>query len=149
LPTWNDDELLGELAAALAEAPVDESVVRAAQQAFTWRTVDADLELLAADAGSRAGDLALVRGHGPGEPRTMAFHGARLAVEIEIDDAGIVGQLTPPRAGQITLLTAAGPQATAQADEVGCFAFPPPSSGPLRLECRLGDDHFITDWVTI
>ena len=76
------------------------------------------------------------------------FHGERLSVEIEIDQAGIIGQLTPPQPGQVTLLTAGGPQATTQTDEFGCFAFPDPPSGPLRLECRLGADHFVTEWVT-
>jgi len=148
-PTWSDDELLGELRAALQESPVDESVIRAAQAAFTWRTVDADLELLYLDAGSGPADSALVRGSGPGEPRILEFHGERLSVEIEIDEAGIVGQLTPPRPGQVTLVTADGPQATTWADDIGCFAFPPPPAGPLRLDCRLGDDHFITEWITV
>ena len=148
-PTWNDDELLRELRAALQESPVDESVIRAAQAAFTWRTVDDDLELLSLDAGFGLTADALVRGGGAGGPRTLAFHGERLSVEIEIDEAGIVGQLTPPRPGQVTLVTADGPQATTQADDIGCFIFPPPTAGPLRLDCRLGDGHFITDWVTV
>jgi hypothetical protein len=148
-PTWSDDELLRELGAALREPPVDEGVIRAAQAAFTWRTVDADLELLVLDAASGVAAGALVRSSGPGEPRILAFHGERLSVEIEIDDAGIVGQLTPPRPGQVTLMTADGPQVTAQADDIGCFAFPPPAAGPLRLDCRLGDDRFITEWVTL
>jgi len=146
---WSDDELLRELRAALQESPVDESVIRAAEAAFTWRTVDAELELLALATDSALTDGAMVRGGGPGGPRTLAFHGERLSVEIEIDENGIVGQLTPPRPGQVTLVTASGPQATAQADEVGCFAFPPPTSGPLRLDCRLGTDRFITEWVTL
>jgi hypothetical protein len=148
-PTWNDDELLRELRAALQESPVDESVIRAAQAAFTWRTVDDDLELLSLDAGFGLTADALVRGGGAGGPRTLAFHGERLSVEIEIDDAGIVGQVTPPRPGRVTLVTAVGPQATTQADDIGYFAFPPPTAGPLRLDCRLGDDHFITEWVTV
>jgi len=148
-PTWNDDELLRELRAALQESPVDEGVIRAAQAAFTWRTVDDDLELLSLDAGFGLTADALVRGGGAGGPRTLAFHGERLSVEIEIDEAGIVGQLTPPRPGQVTLVTADGPQATTQADDIGCFIFPPPTAGPLRLDCRLGDGHFITDWVTV
>ncbi len=86
-PTWNDDELLHELRAALQESPVDESVIRAAQAAFTWRTVDDDLELLSLDAGFGLTADALVRGSGPGGPRTLAFHGERLSVEIEIDAA--------------------------------------------------------------
>ncbi len=146
---WSDDELLRELRAALQEPPVDESVIRAAEAAFTWRTVDADLEFLALVADSGLTAVAMVRGSGPGGPRTLTFHGERLSVEIEIDENGIVGQLTPPKPGQVTLVTASGPQATTQADDVGCFAFPPPGSGPLRLDCRLGADRFITEWITV
>jgi hypothetical protein len=111
--------------------------------------VDAELELLSLDTSDVLAAGALVRGDGPGEQRIFAFHGERLSVEIEIDGEGIVGQLTPPQPGQVTLVTAEGPQATAQADEVGCFTFPPPAPGPVRLGCRLGADHFVTEWVTI
>jgi hypothetical protein len=145
-PRWTDDELLQELGAALREAPVDETFIRAGQAAFTWRTVDTDLELLGLVTGSGQVAGALVRGGGP---RTLAFRGERLSVEIEIDEDGIVGQVTPPQPGQITLVTADGPDMTTQADDVGCFAFPPPPAGSLRLDCRLGDDHFITEWVTV
>jgi hypothetical protein len=147
-PEWTDDELLQELRSALQEEPVPESVIRAAQAAFTWRTVDAELELLSLDAGDELAAGALVRG-GPGAQRSFAFQGERLSLEIEVDEAGIVGQLTPPQPGQVTLVTAEGPQATAQADEIGCFTFPPPAPGPLRLDCQLGGDHFVTEWVTI
>lgn len=147
-PRWTDDELLEELRTALQEERVDESLIRAAEAAFTWRVIDAELELLYLDAGSGLTAGALVRDSGSHAPRTLVFHGERLSVEIEIDRAGIIGQLTPPQPGQVTLLTAGGPQATTQTDELGCFAFPDPPSGPLRLECRLGADHFVTEWVT-
>jgi hypothetical protein len=147
-PEWTDDELLQELRSALQEEPVAESVIRAAQAAFTWRTVDAELELLSLDAGAELAAGALVRG-ATGAQGSFAFHGERLSVEIEVDGAGIVGQLTPPQPGQVTLVSAEGPQATAQADEIGCFSFPPPAPGPLRLDCRLGADRFVTEWVTI
>jgi hypothetical protein len=148
-PRWTDDELLRELRDALAEPPADENVIRAAQAAYAWRTVDADLELLSLEAGLELTAGALVRDGGPGDARTLVFRGGRLSVEIEIDEAGIVGQLIPPQPGQLTLVTADGPQATAQADEVGCFALPLPGPGPLRLDCRLGADHFVTEWVTV
>jgi hypothetical protein len=150
LPGWTDDELLDELGAALREGPADEDIVRAAQASFAWRTVDDDLELLYLDEGAELADAALVRGgSGPGAVRTLAFHGERLSVELEIDEAGIVGQLTPPQPGHVTLVTAEGPQATVEADEVGCFTFPPPPSGPVRLDCRMGADRFMTEWVTV
>jgi hypothetical protein len=144
---FSDDELLLELGTALRESPADETVIRAAQAAFTWRTVDIDLELLYLDAGSEQA-AAAVRGSDQGSPRLLAFHGERLSVEIEIDEAGITGQLTPPQPGQVSLVTPDGPLATVQADEVGCFAFPP-ASGPLRLDCTIGADHFITEWVAV
>ena len=158
LPRWSDDELLRELRDALQELPPDQSVIRAAQAALAWRTVDADLELLSLDAGYGLTDDeltddeltagALVRGGSPGALRTLVFHGERLSVEVEIDEDGIAGQLIPPQPGQVTVVTADGFRATTQADEVGCFALPMPGSGPLRLDCRLGADHFITEWVT-
>jgi len=142
-----DDELLAELRAALADPPGGD-VIAAAQAAFAWRTVDADLMLLTLEAAGTTG--APVRGEN--EPRTLAFHGERhgepLRVEMEIGDAGIFGQLIPPQPGQVTLVTAAGPKAVTQADEVGCFAFPAGTSGPLRLECRLRANRFVTEWVT-
>ena len=146
LPRWTDDEMLQELRAALEEAPVDDSVISAAQAVFSWRTVDADLELLGLESGSELTAGAQVRGGGQG---LLSFHGERLSVEIEIDEAGITGLLTPPQPAQVTLVTVDGAQATTRADEVGCFTFPPPGPGPLRIECRLDADRFITEWVTI
>lgn len=148
-PPWTDDELLHELAAALREEPVDDNMIRAAQGAFAWRTVDADLIALELDSDATATAGAPVRAGGSAAPRALAFRGGPLSVDIEIDEAGIVGQLTPPQPGRVTLLTAAGPEASTQADEVGCFTFPLPVSGPVRLHCRVGDDYFVTQWITV
>jgi hypothetical protein len=145
---WSDDELLRELRAALDESSVDESVMCAAQAAFTWRTIDTELEILTLQ-DSLANGGALIRDNGVEGRHVLAFHGERMSVEIEIDDAGMIGQLTPARPGQVTLVTPGGPQTTAQADEVGCFTLPPPAPGPLRLDCRVGSEHFVTDWVTV
>jgi len=123
-------------------------LIRAAQAAFTWRTVDADLEILSLEAELTASDTALVRDAGQGAPRVFTFHGERLSVEIEIDDAGIVGQLTPPGPARVTLVTPDGPQAAADADEVGFFSLPAPLSGPIRLDCQRGGERFLTEWTT-
>jgi hypothetical protein len=147
-PRWTDQELLSELSKALHEPPLDENIIRAAQAAFTWRTVDAELEILSLSEGLEYAG-AQVRGTGPRSPRTFAFHGERLNVQVEVDDTGIVGQLTPPGTGKVTLMTPDGPHATAETDEVGCFTLPPPPSGPVRLDCRLGADHFVTEWATL
>jgi hypothetical protein len=147
-PWWSsDDDLLNELRGALAEQAVDEDIIRTAQAVFTWRTVDAELEILGLVTEPVAD--ALVRGTGPGSPRTFRFRGERLSVDMEIDEDGIVGQLSPPGAGQVTLVTAAGPGAETETDEVGGFALPPPPPGPMRLDCRLGGDHFVTEWISL
>ena len=59
-PRWTDDELLRELRAALREPSVNEKLIRAAQAAFTWRTVDADLEILSLETELAVSDAAMV-----------------------------------------------------------------------------------------
>ena len=147
-PHWTDDELLRELRDALQEPSVDERHIRAAQAAFTWRTVDADLEILGLETELAPAGAAQVRGS-PGSPRMFTFHGERLSVEIEIDEDGIVGQLTPPGPARVILLTTDGPQAATGADEVGCFSLPPPPPGPMRLDCQRGADRFLTEWTSV
>jgi len=143
-----DDELLQELSAALREQPADEDIVRAGRAAFSWRTVDAELLALDLDSAADPAASALVRGGELGAPRMLAFGGDQLSVEIELDEAGIAGQLTPARTGQVTLVTPDGPQFTAQADDVGGFTLPAPPSGPMRLDCVQGSVRFVTQWVT-
>jgi hypothetical protein len=128
---------------------VDEKLIRAAQAAFTWRTVDADLEILTLETELAVSDTARVRSTGHGAPRMFAFHGEQLSVEIEIDDEGIVGQLTPPGPARVTLVTPDGPQVATDADEIGCFTLPAPPPGPMRLDCQRGSDRFLTEWTTI
>ena len=127
---------------------MEERLIRAAQAAFTWRTVDADLEILSLETELTVSDTALVRDAGQGSPRVFTFHGERLSVEIEIDDDGIVGQLTPPAPARVTLVTPDGPQAAADADEVGCFSLPAPPPGPMRLDCQRASERFLTEWTT-
>jgi len=145
---WTDDDLLRELGGALREAPANASIIAAAEAAFSWRTADEELELLMLEAETSLGALAgAVRGAGPAAPRTLTFRGDQLSVEIEIDDNGIVGQLIPPQPGQVTLVTSDGPQASVQADEVGCFTLPLPQRGPMRLDCELNGNRFVTEWA--
>jgi hypothetical protein len=145
---WTDDALMRELGAALREAQAEESIVRVGQAAFAWRTVDAELEIIGLDADSVPAGAGRVRGGQSRSPRTLIFRGERVSIEVEIDEAGLVGQLTPSGPGQVTLITVDGPQATALTDEVGGFTLPPPAPGPMRLECTFGADHFLTEWTT-
>ena len=146
---WTDDELLRELSAALREHPADEDAVRAARAAFSWRALDVELVALETDSAVDPAASALVRGGDPGGPRTLAFRGDHLSVEMEIDEAGITGQLMPARPGQVTLVTPDAPQVTTQADVVGCFMLPGPPSGPMRLHCLQDGVRFVTEWIPV
>jgi len=149
-PNWsNDDELMRDVGQALRTEPVEERILVAARAAFTWRTMDAELDLIGVLYDSHLDEAALVRGNSPGAPRTLVFHGDDLGVEIEVSDTGIEGQLIPPGPGEVSLLTADGTHATVTADEVGCFTFPAPPRGPIRLDCALESHRFVTEWITI
>jgi hypothetical protein len=148
-PQWGDEDLLCELGAALREEERTEvGFIQAGRMAFAWRNVDAELETLGLDTGRELAGPALVRGTGPASPRLLSFHGERVSVEVEVDEAGIVGQLTPPGPGEVTLITADGPHVTVATDEVGGFTLPA-TPGPVRLECVCPAGHFITEWTTL
>jgi hypothetical protein len=148
-PHWADEDLLCELGAALREEEqVEVGFIQAARMAFAWRNVDAELETLGLGAGHDLAGLGRVRGTGPGSPRLLSFPGERVSVEVEVDETGMVGQLTPPGPGEVTLITADGPQVTVATDEVGGFTLPP-TSGAIRLDCVSAAGHFITEWTTL
>ena len=148
----DDDRLLTDLADALASAgTVSERVRESAKAAWTWRTVDAELELasLLYDSSTQDADAVLVRDSSPDAPRTIAFEAEHLSVEFEVTAAGLVGQLIAPQPGEITLSTPAGEHSHATADEAGCFLLPPPPPGPVRLSARTQGASVVTDWVTV
>jgi hypothetical protein len=173
-PGWLDDEwvrddeaLLAQLRSALAagsatgadrrpdvredraaglDADTIERMYAAARAAFTWRTIDQELELLSiADESAQA--PALVRG--PEEPvsRTLEFTGRTVSIELEIGPQLIVGQIYPIQAGRLTLLTPEGAETELLADEVGCFTVARPACGPFRLRCTTAEAGVITDWI--
>jgi hypothetical protein len=149
-PNWSsDDELMLDLRAALREPPVDGAVLAAARAAFAWRTVDTDLELIGLLYDSVVDRQEAVREDPAESPRTLAFHGDRLGVEIELNTTGIEGQLIPAQSGLVTLVTVDGPFAAVAADPIGCFSFPTPPGGPIRLECSTDAGRFVTVWITV
>src|SRR4051794_26563823 len=121
-PEWDeDDRLLEELrrAAARAGKPTP-TMITAGYAAYSWATVDAELAVLTHD--SMAEQPADVRS-APSEGRALVFEGVQLSVELEQNANGLVGQLVPPSAGQVTLLRPDGEPAHADVDEMGCFTF--------------------------
>lgn len=151
----DDDALLAQLRDAVSDRTDEElgldretidRMYAAARAAFTWRTIDVELELLSASEES-AEDQLLVRGSEEPIARTLEFAGRTMSIELEIGPDLIVGQIYPIQAGHLTLLTPGGTPTQLRSDEVGCFTFPRPADGPFRLRCTTADAGVITDWI--
>ena len=152
-----DDELR-RIAARLD--PVPQALVYAAEAAFTWRGVDAELAELTFDSLADRKGLALVRGGG--EPRLLTFHAADLTIELEIlpparerlpvgAEHRLVGQLLPPGPAVVEVRHPDG-VLTVEADELGRFAAERVATGPISLRCQqpgAGAAPVVTEWVPI
>jgi hypothetical protein len=144
---WSDDELLAELADARQRAgePTG-TMAAAAEAAYSWRTIDAELAALTYD--SMADEAALVRDAGT-TTRQLVFEGEGLAVELEHTTDSLVGQLVPPARGTVTLLRPTGELTTVEADALGLFRFDGTQRGPVRLRCVTGTHEVLTEWVQV
>ncbi|GAB3806111.1 hypothetical protein [Micromonospora zhanjiangensis] len=149
-PPTDDSALTAELGAALWGAgPVPEEFLTAALAAFTWRTVDAELVLaeLTFDSACDAEPAGLTRS--AGATRTLSFRAGPVVLEIEVSEAGIVGQLFPPGGGRVDARTAAGSYDQAPVDEVGFFSLGTPPPGPVQIRARAGGYAVATPWVSL
>jgi hypothetical protein len=145
----SDDELLSRLARAVAiHDPVPPELVTFAREAFSWRTVDAELVELVADSREAAG--AGFRGAADVRLLTFSTGDQQLDVELLTDGASrrVVGELTPGRSAHV-LLEHAGGSLTGKADELGRFLLSGVPAGRIRLRCQpIDGPPIITPWLT-
>lgn len=140
----DDEDLLRDLGTAVRDAGAPTERMRAAAEAaFSWRTIDAELAQLSYD--SWTDPALLVRGSST-QPRSLVFSHGALAVELERTDDALVGQLVPPTSGEIALIGADGQSVTSEADDLGCFSLPVTRTGPHRLRCTAPAGELLTDW---
>ncbi len=151
-PRWDesDDSLLSELREALHNPdPVPPRIVDAAKAAFSWRSVDDELELMLLVYDSLTEDGAVVRSSFTSAPRTLVFEAGALCLEVEVGSDDIMGQLIPPQSAQVTIIMAAGTFAETDADETGCFQISRPTGGPVRVRCTTAATSLVTDWMPL
>ena len=142
-----DQSLLRDLRAAVRWAGSPTPTMKAAAQAaYSWRTVDAELAALTHD--SLTDESTLVRS-GSAPPRTLVFESAGVSVELEQTEGGLVGQLVPPSDGEVTLQGPSGELGQASVDELGCFCFDRTPHGTVRLRCRTSSGVVVTHWVRL
>ncbi|MEV4349295.1 hypothetical protein AB0J83_32970 [Actinoplanes sp. NPDC049596] len=144
----NDDVLMHDLGEVLRPGPTEQRVAEAATGLLAWRLrAEQEMAALLYDSGLDASIT--VRAGGHGEPQTLVFGHGPVQIEVEVSDDGIEGQFIPPRPGVIRLCTVAGTQAETIVDEVGCFSFPLPARGPIRLECATAENTLLTEWISV
>jgi len=146
---WDSDEsLLEDLRAALTEATPPPEFIQAGRAAFTWRTVDDELLLLTSYDSILDVELA-GRARAMHTARQLVFDAEGISLQVEVTEAGIAGQVIPPKSASIALCTANGPVEETTSDELGLFLFGPPPPGPIRFRCTLDGTAVLTDWVCV
>jgi hypothetical protein len=117
--------------------------------------VDAELAVaeLTFDSACDAAPAGLTRSGATA--RTLAFRAGPVAgtgpvlIEIEVTDAGIVGQLSPAMDGRITVGTAQGVYEETRVGPVGLFTLGAPPPGPVRLCAYTPRYALATSWVSL
>lgn len=142
----NDDELLAELRAAVAEADlVTDRQREAARAAFTWRTVDAELAELLHDS---ALESAAVRGTDD-DARTLSFASGPLTLEVEIEGDTLRGQVVGGAAESVIVQRSISDDHPLEIDPSGFFRLAGVAPGPVRFVVRAGDWTLTSPWVAI
>lgn len=151
-----DDELMAELAAAVAEAADisdDETTARrrtAARAAFTWRTVDAELAELLHDSALDAG--AAVRSSGAA-PRSLSFIRGAVTIEIEVTGESLLGEVIDDDGGDepaaVSLQRPDADDRVTETDASGFFRFDDVAPGPVRFVVTRSGWTLTTPWATL
>jgi hypothetical protein len=149
----DDDELLTALGEALREGEaVPARVVTLGQAAYDWRRIDADLATLTYDSAAdpaTAAEPALLRADAA-PLRALRFQAHAAEIVLEVTDDALVGQILPPLAAEISLMSSAGDGVEAEADDLGYFVFRPVPRGSFRLWCRgRRGSELLTSWFQL
>jgi hypothetical protein len=157
MSSWDeltDDELMAELAEAVAEQDaVTDARREAARAAFTWRTVDDELAELLDGAALDAG--AAVRSSADA-PRSLSFGRSGLTLEVEVEGDEVLGQVIGEGAAAgaavpatVTLRRPDAEDAHVEADASGFFRFTGVGPGPARFVVDQAGWSLTTPWVTL
>jgi hypothetical protein len=147
---WDDEELLAALRhALLARQAVPSGFVEAAQNAFAWHNIDAELAELTYDS-VRDDEMATSVRAEAASIRALTFSSAHLTIELEVTQESLLGQIVPTQTATVTVQPSAGNETLVQTDEIGCFSIRPIPSGPFRLHCRtVAGVYVLTGWITL
>ncbi|MFG1946471.1 hypothetical protein [Nonomuraea sp. NPDC048826] len=144
----DDDFVLENELRAVANLldPVPPELLEDAMQAFTLRTLDAELALLAFDSWD---EREATRVRGPGAPRLLTFRTAEVELEVEVSGPRLVGRLLPAEETDIRVQRRDGEQRV-RSDELGRFTADALTPGPLRLRVvPHAGGPVVTSWIRV
>lgn len=144
----SQDEVLSVLRKALEHSdPVPAWVTEASREAFSWRTIDAELANLVFD--SARDQLIGVRAEVLERQMTFQVPGIEIEIMVVGESRQLIGQLVPPQVARVAL-TSSDYIAEKTTDSLGRFDFPGVTPGRVRLSVRTADGRTITtEWVVI
>jgi hypothetical protein len=147
---WDDERLLAALNEAIkARQAVPSWFIETGKNAFAWHNIDAELAQLTYDSNVDRHEAAVMRSE-TASIRALTFTSDHLTLELEVTGNSLLGQLLPPRPGELEIQTRAGGTSATQIDEIGCFSVDPIPDSPFRLRCRAADGtDVLTGWITI
>lgn len=145
----SDDRIQEILAGLLAESdPVPPSVINAAKEAYTWRTIDAELAELVFDSSLEP--LAGVRS--TEASRQVTFRAPGVEIEMMVMAEGsrrLVGQLIPPHQATVELRIGSSVRETGT-DGLGRFSFTDVPTGPVQIAVNTRDGgRIVTEWTVV
>jgi hypothetical protein len=152
---WDDERLLTALReASRARQEVPSWFTQAAQSAYAWHDIDAQLAQLTYDSTHDQDLEGVIRSASTRSERAsihaLTFTSARLSIELEVSADSLIGQIIPPRRGTIEQQASDGETIAAPIDEIGCFYIQPVPQGSFRLRCRTEDGiDVVTNWFTV
>lgn len=119
------------------------------KSAFAWHDVDAELAQLTYDSVGDHREALAMRSE-PASIRALTFTSAHVSLQFEVNGDSLLGEVIPAQAGVLEIHTKAGPAATAEVNEIGCFEIDPIPVAPFRLRYRAPDGTDVTtSWIVL
>jgi hypothetical protein len=146
---YDDERLFVELRDAVrAAAQVPPRFIEAGKAAFVWRTVDAELAELSYDSAT-SGAIPGIRAD-QATLRALTYVARQFTIEVEVASEALLGQVVPPRAGEVEVYDRNGCCHTAPIDEVGWFVVRPVPLEMFRLHVHTANgESVVTQWTTL
>jgi hypothetical protein len=144
----DDDQLLEVLRDALSVVrEMPRRFVEVGKAAYVWRTIDAELAALTYDSAWDTGALAPTRAESA-TLRALRYASDRLTIELEPTPDEVLGRVSPPEAGTVSVRADTVELGSAPIDHLGSFVVRPVPSGPFRLICHTASGaSVLTGWV--